>query len=123
MHVERHAWRAVVAVAIAAVAVSGCQLLFPAFYPPPSVDDLSSFEPDFSEPPDVEPSPIATYTKGHATITLADGTTVELDRVGQHSGLSTDIGLHVQWSNAAGWYLGLGGPGTSGGPFLDGNGP
>jgi len=64
---------------------------------------------DFEDYP--EPSIIATYETGTATITLEDGTLIELDQVARHSTLDTMSGTSVRWTGGDGWHLTLGGAG------------
>jgi hypothetical protein len=88
---------------LATVGVAGCALLWgPAVEPP-----------DFAEP-----SPLATYTSGSATITLGDGTKVQLAELHGQATLLKTLGANVSWENDDGWYLQLGAnsdvPGLSG---------
>jgi hypothetical protein len=84
--------------------VAGCQLLFPGFVPP----DASGAFP--------EPSPIASFQSGRATIKLDGGETIELTELHGTADLNTLFGARISWENESGWYLRLIGGGNSGGP-------
>jgi hypothetical protein len=60
-----------------------------------------------------EPSIIARYTTGAATLTLGDGTVLALDRVADSSTLDTLSGARVRWTGTDGWHLTLSGAGDS----------
>ncbi|HVL52864.1 MAG TPA: hypothetical protein VM344_01230 [Vitreimonas sp.] len=64
------------------------------------------FDDDFPEP-----SVIATYTQGSATLELADGTVIELPNVAKGSNLATPMGSSVRWTGGDGWHLRLNGAG------------
>jgi hypothetical protein len=89
---------------MAAVAVGGCALLWGQGAEPGAF---------------AEPSPLATYTSGAATITLGDGTKVQLAELHGQAALYKTIGATVSWENDDGWYLQLGAssavPGLPGG--------
>ena len=52
-----------------------------------------------------EPSPLATYESGTATLKLEDGTVVELDGISTGPHLFTEVGGSVNWFNDDGWGL------------------
>jgi hypothetical protein len=82
--------------------VAGCGLLFPPFgFPGGSFD------------PNAQPSPIATFTTGSATLAFGDGTTIRLGTLAPNARLLTMVGSAVRWSNAEGWYMGVSGAGSS----------
>ena len=85
--------RVAVLASLAVPLLAGCSLLG---FPPYLVDE------EFPEP-----SGLATYTAGSATITLDDGTVIDLDEVGRHSTLNTVTGTSVRWRSPDGWSLGL----------------
>ena len=85
-----------VGLALVAVATAGCGLLFP------------GFDEDFAAP-----SPIATYSKGTATLTLEDGTKVVLDKLNAGPHLWTVFGSEVRWSGSGGWHVRVGGAGET----------
>jgi hypothetical protein len=88
--------------AFVVLAVAGCELL-----------GLGGAVP-LEEFPD--PSPLATYTSGVATITLGDGTKVQLAELHGKAELSRTIGATVSWENDDGWYLQFGGNSDEFGP-------
>ena len=63
------------------------------------------------------PSPLATYSKGQATLALSDGSTITLDRISPGPHLFSEFGSNVRWSNADGWYLTVAGAGAADGAF------
>ena len=77
--------------ALAVVSVGGCELLTGA----------SGLNPDEL----ANPSPIATYTSGTATIALGDRTKVQLTQLHGKAALYTTLGATASWENADGWYL------------------
>lgn len=108
-----------------ALATTGCQYLFagtpfggfgnvagasgePTLSGPFPIDSLASFPPG----QDPDPSPLATFTRARATISLSDGTTIILDRLSRGPHLYSVFGSSLRWSNADGWYLALGGAGA-----------
>src|SRR2546426_9110434 len=78
--------------ALASVMLAGCGILFPGFSDPGS-EDLANA------------SPIASYSHGHATITLGDGTVVELKQLHGKAELYNTFGASVTWQSTDGWYL------------------
>ena len=90
------------------VVLAGCNILFPG----------SAFDPTGLGGSFADPSPVATFTTGSATIRLGDGTTITLDRVEPGSALMTTFGSTVGWSSGGGWTLRLIGAGADafGGP-------
>jgi hypothetical protein len=86
------------------VVVAGCNILFPGS----AFDSGSGFDPGFPDP-----SVVATFTTGSATIRLGDGSTVTLDRLQPGSAQITTIGSAVGWSSGDGWTLRLVGAGSS----------
>jgi hypothetical protein len=63
-----------------------------------------------------EPSILATYRAGSASIALADGPTIELDQVAADSSLEATFGASVRWFGADGWHVRFNGSGEPG-PF------
>ncbi len=59
-----------------------------------------------------EPSLLATYTSGSATLELGDGTTIELDRVAADATLMSEIGTAIRWTGDDGWNVTLNGAGS-----------
>jgi hypothetical protein len=92
-------------VAFVAVGVAGCGLLFPG--------PMGGFNPE------AEPSPIATFTEGHATLAFGDGTKVDLGTLNHGPHIYTQMGSNVRWSNGDGWSIGVMG---AGGDFGFGSG-
>jgi hypothetical protein len=84
--------RANLLLALATVGVAGCALLW----------GPAAEAPDFAEP-----SPLATYTSGSATITLGDGTKIKLAKLHGEAALYKTEGATVSWENDDGWYLHL----------------
>jgi hypothetical protein len=67
-----------------------------------------------------EPSTVATYTGGRATIAIKGGETLVLDRLAAPGTLVTTFGGEVTWRNDDGWYVKLQGltpRGSSSTPF------
>src|SRR5262245_17297834 len=58
------------------------------------------------------PSQIASFSTGHATIAIAGGETIELDKVGAKSGIESIIGADVRWTGDDGWSLQVSGAGA-----------
>ena len=111
--------------------LSGCQYLLggmmggPMILPGGSFDpgafgsfapgDFGSFDPNdpiFSMPP-----PLATYTKGAATVTI-DGRTTAMDSLNGKAAIYQDLGAEVGWTDGAGLYLRF--YGEPGSPYGDG---
>jgi hypothetical protein len=82
-------------------------LLFPGFVPP----DASGAFP--------QPSSIAEFLSGHATIAIGSGETIKLDRLHGDAQLNTVFGASISWENEAGWYARLIGGGDSPGPAAE----
>jgi hypothetical protein len=72
--------------------LAGCGILFPGFSGPGGEDFANA-------------SPIASYGQGHATITLGDGTVVELKKLRGEAELYKTFGASVTWESTDGWYL------------------
>jgi hypothetical protein len=72
---------------------------------------LTGFPPDTVFP---EPSTVATYTSGQATVALKGGETIVLDRLAAPGTLVTMFGSEVTWRNDGGWYVRLHGLAPSG---------
>src|SRR5882672_6460232 len=70
---------------------AGCELLTPGLGIAP--DELAN------------PSPIASYTSGSATIALGDGTKVQLTELHGKAALYKTFGATVGWEDNDGWYL------------------
>jgi hypothetical protein len=87
---------ALVGLVLVALSAAGCELLFP------------GFSEDFPEA-----SPIATYSKGTATLTLEDGTKIVLDKLNAGPHLWTAFGSQVRWSDGDGWHLRVSGAGEA----------
>jgi hypothetical protein len=87
---------ALLGVAVALVA-GGCELLM----------DSGGFGNDFPAP-----SQIASFSTGHATIAIAGGETIELDKVDATSGIQTLMGSDVRWTGDDGWSLQVNGAGA-----------
>lgn len=91
--------------AIAAVAVSGCELLY-GLTPYPSAIEPDEF---------ALPSPIAVYPSGRATLTIDGEAPLVLDRVTVPGRLDGSFGSDLVLSNDDGWYVRVSGvmpPGT-----------
>ena len=58
------------------------------------------------------PSIIATYGTGSATITLDDGTIIELTELRPNAAIDTMMGSNVRWTGPDGWSMTLTGAGT-----------
>ena len=61
-----------------------------------------------------EPSQIASFSSGTATIAIAGGETVELNGLDTTSGIESLMGSDVRWTNADGWSLRVSGAGAIG---------
>jgi hypothetical protein len=85
-----------VGLALVSVSTAACALLY------------SGFDEDFPQP-----SPIATYSKGTATLTLEDGTKVVLDKLNAGPHVWTVYGSEVRWSGSSGWHVRVGGAGET----------
>jgi hypothetical protein len=74
--------------------------------------------PAFGTSDEAFPSPLATYTRGKATITITAGNArvITLERVSPGPHLYTEYGAEVRWLNDDGWALGLIAP-TARDPF------
>jgi len=92
--------------------LAGCNLFFPGLVGPGpmgsfgdlySLGDLSSFDVPLES--FGEPSLLATYRTGSATIRLGDGTTIRLTTVRAGSQLMSSMGAAARWSDASGWNL------------------
>ena len=98
--------RSVLAGVVLAVTLGGCELLMAGMYGDGFYEDFPSS------------SPIASYASGRATIRIAGGETIVLDRLAPGSGVDALFGSQVRWSGADGWSLQLvGAGGDSGGMF------
>ena len=98
--------------------LSGCQYLLgammgvPVPMPGASFDPgvLGSFDPgvlgsfDPNDPAFSLPPPLATYTKGSATVTI-DGKKTSLDSLNGTAAIYQDFGAEVGWTDGAGLYL------------------
>jgi hypothetical protein len=78
--------------ALSAVILAGCGLLYPGYYDVP--DDASL-------------TPVAVYRNGHATVTLGNGTRLVLDEVAAESNLIEAYGATVHWIGPDGWHVRL----------------
>ena len=65
------------------------------------------------------PTPLATFSKGQATLALSDGSAIVLDRISPGPHLFREFGSNVRWSNADGWYLTVAGAGAAAGALGD----
>lgn len=91
----------VAGLAVAMLALAGCELLAPSFG-----DD------EFGQA-------LATYARGHATMTIG-GETIELDQLSPGPHLTQGWGVEVYWYNDEGWGLRVSGGGSlSGGLGFD----
>jgi len=87
----------VVVLGLVALSSAGCELLFGM----PSGEDFAA------------PSPLATYARGSATLTLEDGTKIVLDKLSAGPHLWTTYGSEVRWSGPDGWHLRMSGAGEA----------
>lgn len=101
---------AILAFVSMALLVSGCGYLTSFLIPPPFPNEsfdpgLLSFSPDESFPTDFDPqpSPVAVWTHGTATVTIDGKTTTLASLVGD--GKLTVDGGQVTWTDGAGWYV------------------
>ena len=102
----------------AAFLLGGCQYLLGFTGGPPILDPgagsfdpgaFGSFDPgDFGSfdplPEDSLPPPLATYTKGSATLTIA-GVVTKLDRLTEPGVLYEDLGAETSWNDGKGMYV------------------
>lgn len=95
--------RAVVGLSLAAVLLSGCDLLMGGAFGP-------GFDGDFPSS-----SPIATYRSGSATIAIAGGETITLDKLAAGAGVDSIFGSDVRWTGASGWHVHISGAGADDG--------
>jgi len=105
------------ALGAAALSLGGCELLLGAaaiagVTAPGDGGGVSAPFESFGPEGPGEPSPLATYTEGRATIELSDGSTIVLDRISPGPHLFSEFGSNVRWSNADGWYLSVSGAGA-----------
>lgn len=95
---------------VAAVVSGGCEYLLLGLQPPP-LGPGGSFGTDPSLFPNGSgfalPSPVATFTKGRAAVTIAGQDPIVLERLSPGPHVISDYGTQVQWSNEDGWYLGV----------------
>lgn len=82
-------WRGAVLGCAIAAAAGGCEMLAPGFTDEGLLD----------------PSPIARYATGRASITLGDGTKIELGELHGKAELYEAFGASVTWRGSGGWYL------------------
>lgn len=93
-------WSTVIFLTAAAMLLTGCGLLYPGILGGGTVIGGSG-------DPGV-PTVRATYTSGHATLKITQGTdvqTITLDEVGAGSQMMSIIGASAGWRNADGWVL------------------
>jgi hypothetical protein len=88
-----------IGVLVTGAAIAGCGLFFPTAF-----DDDGNL---------AQPSPIATYTRGTATVKFDDGTKITLTKLSAGPHLLTTFGSTIRWSNADGWSLLVDGAGSS----------
>jgi hypothetical protein len=93
-------WRVAVIGALTVPWLAACSLLYG--YPPLDPDEFP------------DPSVVATYRTGSATITLDDGTVLDLPDVAAGASLNTLMGTTIRWTGADGWHLRLTGAGIEG---------
>lgn len=89
-------WRTVAIGALTVPWLAGCTLFG---FPP-------DFDGDFPEP-----SVIARFSGGSATIEIAGGDTIVLDTLARGATITDVMGSSVRWTGPDGWHLGLSGAG------------